>query len=530
MYVLYSLLTAAGMFLLSPYFLIRGLIRGKYLDNIPERLGWKFPAGASRRQSGGTQGKIDLDPRGFRGRSAGRVALGEAAQATIPATCGWLFPRPRLPARSWRASGCNSPTRFSIFPWTGEGRCVAPSHATQAAAVIIVETEIWPNFLRECRRAGVPVIFVNGRLSERSFRGFRRALSCSGGMLRGFLKSILNDASLFLMQSEQDAARLLAWARPKQRVLVTGNLKYDLAEPPESPLSVWLEEELARNRRRPVLIAGSVMANEEAAVLRAFADVEREFPSALLILAPRKPEQFDNAAEIIARSGRKLVRRREITLNGAGNAVLGGTGECIFARQSRRTRRHLSASRTPCLSADRWFPAAGIIFLSRLRSAKFRSTDLRWKISGRWPQIFLEAGAAIRGEQFGRFGICLARFAQRSGARRAHGSFRAGIGGSKSWRDASVFWIISRSSSSRSGAECEALLRMAQVALAAVRAVFRDFPPARLVLRTGHFQNTYVTGNSHQRWKPHGRRHGQDSHGVVDCGAACPRKASRRQF
>jgi 3-deoxy-D-manno-octulosonic-acid transferase len=198
--------------------------------------------------------------------------------------------------------------------------------AAEPALVIVVETEIWPNFLRECRRANVPVLFVNGRVSERSFRGYQRALNYSGGLLLGFLKRILNDATLFLMQSDQDAARLLALGAPEQRVVVTGNLKYDLVEPPESALSVWLAEELTRSHRRPVLVAGSVMASEEAAVLRALADVEREFPSALLILAPRKPDQFDNAAGIVSQSGRKLVRRREITLNGAGNSALAENG------------------------------------------------------------------------------------------------------------------------------------------------------------------------------------------------------------
>ena len=115
---------------------------------------------------------------------------------------------------------------------------------------------------------------------------------------------------------------MLALGAPEERVVVTGNLKYDLVEPPVSPLSKWLEGEIARNQRQPVLIAGSVMANEEDAVLRAFADVEREFPGALLILAPRKPEQFDNAAAIVTQSGKKLLRRRDISLNGAGSTGL----------------------------------------------------------------------------------------------------------------------------------------------------------------------------------------------------------------
>jgi 3-deoxy-D-manno-octulosonic-acid transferase len=189
-------------------------------------------------------------------------------------------------------------------------------------AVIVVETEIWPNFLRECRRAQVPVIFVNGRLSERSFRGYKRALSYSAGAVAGFLKKVLDDAALFLMQSKEDAARLIALGAPVERVLVTGNLKYDLGEASDSPLSAWLEAELANGNRRPVVVAGSVLANEEVYVLRAFSDVEREFPNALLILAPRKPEQFDNAAAVVAESGRKLLRRRDLVLNGTESAAL----------------------------------------------------------------------------------------------------------------------------------------------------------------------------------------------------------------
>jgi 3-deoxy-D-manno-octulosonic-acid transferase len=124
------------------------------------------------------------------------------------------------------------------------------------------------------------------------------------------------------MQSEEDAARLIALGATDEQVLVTGNLKYDLAEPGDSPLSAWLETEVAKSSRHPVVVAGSVLANEEVSVLHAFADVEREFPRALLVLAPRKPEQFDSTATIVAESGRKLLRRRDLALNGTGNAAL----------------------------------------------------------------------------------------------------------------------------------------------------------------------------------------------------------------
>jgi 3-deoxy-D-manno-octulosonic-acid transferase len=321
MYALYSLLTAAGMLLLSPYFLLRGLIQGKYLSNIPERLGWRFPPALRGSSSpGSTERSIWIHA----------VSVGEVlAVLPLAERLKKRFPQRRLVVSTTTVTGQKiarerMPFADAVFyfplDWRGPVRRALV--AARAAAVIIVETEIWPNFLRECRRAQVPVIFVNGRLSERSFRGYGRALSYSVGALAGFLKKVLSDAELFLMQSKEDAARLIALGAPGERVLVTGNLKYDLAEPIENPLSAWLEAELAKSNRRPVIIAGSVLANEEVPVLRAFAGIEREFPRALLILAPRKPEEFDNAAAIVAESGRKLLRRHDLVLNGTGSAVL----------------------------------------------------------------------------------------------------------------------------------------------------------------------------------------------------------------
>jgi 3-deoxy-D-manno-octulosonic-acid transferase len=321
MYALYSLLTAAGMLLLSPYFLLRGLLQRKYLSNIPERLGWRFPPELRDENSPGlTQKSIWIHA----------VSVGEVlAVLPLAQQLKKRFPQLRLVVSTTTVTGQKiarerMPFADAVFyfplDWSGPVRRALG--AARAAAVIIVETEIWPNFLRQCRRAQVPVIFVNGRLSERSFRGYGRALSYSAGALAGFLKKVLGDATLFLMQSEEDAARLIALGAPGERVLVSGNIKYDVAEPDESPLSTWLEAELAKSNRRPVVVAGSVLANEEISVLRAFADVEREFPRALLILAPRKPEQFENAATIVAESGRKLLRRRDLVFNGAGSAVL----------------------------------------------------------------------------------------------------------------------------------------------------------------------------------------------------------------
>ena len=283
----------------------------------------------------------------------------------------------------------------------------------------------------------------------------------------GFLKKVLNDATLFLMQSEEDAARLIALGAPGERVLVTGNLKYDLAEPHESPLSAWLEAELAKSNRRPVVVAGSVMANEEVPVLRAFAEVEREFPRALLILAPRKPEQFDNAAAIVAESGRKLLRRRDVTLNGAGRPRFRNRAMYFCSTVSANLPDSIALP-TPCLWAARSFPAAGTIFSSRPRSAKFRSTVHRWKISAKWSAKFLAAGAAIQVRSSEELGAAWSGFASGTRACRAHGGLRAGIGGPKSRRDAACPGAHRACGSLQTGAEGEALLGMASSAVAVV--------------------------------------------------------------
>jgi 3-deoxy-D-manno-octulosonic-acid transferase len=325
MYWLYSLLTAAGIILLSPYFLLRGFIQGKYLANIPERMGFRFPHEMDSDRSTGERGKSIW---------VHAVSVGEVlAVLPLARRLKEKFPSLRLVVSTTTATGqklARERMTFAdavfYFPVDWRGPVRRALATARPAAVIIVETEIWPNFLRECRRTQVPVIFVNGRLSERSFRGYRRALLFSAGALAGFLKTVLSDATLFLMQSDADAERLVSLGAPRDRVLARGNLKYDLAEPAESPLSTWLLGEVARTDRRPVVVAGSVLAGEESLVLQAFTQVEREFPRALLILAPRKPEQFDNAATIVAGSGRKVLRRRDVSMNGTASAALSEQG------------------------------------------------------------------------------------------------------------------------------------------------------------------------------------------------------------
>jgi len=137
--------------------------------------------------------------------------------------------------------------------------------AVHPSLVLVLETEIWPNFLREAGRRRIPVIFVSGRISDRSFTRYQRYLGVFGFFLRPFLGNVLSNASAFLMQSEKDAERVRAVGAPADRVRVSGNLKYDLELPAPTPLSNWLATEIKRSGRSPIIVAGSVCRDGRAA-------------------------------------------------------------------------------------------------------------------------------------------------------------------------------------------------------------------------------------------------------------------------
>jgi 3-deoxy-D-manno-octulosonic-acid transferase len=193
--------------------------------------------------------------------------------------------------------------------------------AVRPSLVIVLETEIWPNFLREAAKRKVPVLFVSGRISDLSFARYQKYFRWAGFYLRPFLRSALGFAGAFLMQSEVDADRVRALGAPASRVFVSGNLKYDQAMPAPTPLAHWLEGEIARGGRRPLIVAGSVVSTEEPLALIAFGVVQGEFPDAFLVMAPRKPEFFQQAADFIHESRRKFVRRSELKISGNGMEV-----------------------------------------------------------------------------------------------------------------------------------------------------------------------------------------------------------------
>jgi 3-deoxy-D-manno-octulosonic-acid transferase len=311
-YFVYSCLMGAAALLLSPYWLVRGLRHGKYLSNLRQRLGLSFASLA----------KLPADRPGAIWIHA--VSVGELLSSVRLAKClkeahpnrPLVISTTTITGQSLARERMQFADAVFYFPFDWSFCVRRVLLAVRPALVIVLETEIWPNFLRETRRQNTPVLFVSGRISDRSFARYRRYLARLGFFLRPFLRSALANASAFLMQSEKDAERIRALGAPADRVSVSGNLKYDMELPAATPLSSWLEAEARRQGRSPIVVAGSVVATEEPLALIAFGVVQGEHPNALLVLAPRKPERFEAAAEFIQESRRKFIRRSQLALTG----------------------------------------------------------------------------------------------------------------------------------------------------------------------------------------------------------------------
>ncbi|MBI5212619.1 MAG: 3-deoxy-D-manno-octulosonic acid transferase [Nitrospirae bacterium] len=162
---------------------------------------------------------------------------------------------------------------------------------------IIMETELWPNTIRILNMLGVPVLLMNGRISEKSFKGYIK--------LRFFIKDVLRRMDLFCMQNEVYADRIRAMGAEADRVKVTGNFKFDTR--PSSYIPEW-----TKILQGTTIIAGSTHRAEEDLIINAYIKLKSDFPMLNLIIAPRHPERFKEVEELIKRNNLKYIKRSEI--------------------------------------------------------------------------------------------------------------------------------------------------------------------------------------------------------------------------
>jgi 3-deoxy-D-manno-octulosonic-acid transferase len=188
--------------------------------------------------------------------------------------------------------------------------------------LVLEYAELWPNLVLAARRLGARVALTDGRVSP---RGLSRA------RLAGFLyRRVLGAIDLFLMRSLGDAERVEALGAARERVVVTGNTKYDAPAPVAEDVAA-LREAIGLPAARPVIVLGNTHAGEEAAILPSFARLRRDFPELLCLVAPRYPDRCEDVAQIAAGLGLRTARRSQGAVGEADVFLLDTVGELAAA-------------------------------------------------------------------------------------------------------------------------------------------------------------------------------------------------------
>lgn len=233
------------------------------------------------------------------------VSVGEVlAISYLISECDWAFPGYRVMISTTTDTGYTlAKERFGAdrvfycpidLPWAVS----AYLNALQPRLLALVETEFWPNLLAGCFDRKVPVAIINARISDRSYPRYR--------LFRAVWKPLLSRLSLMLAQSPQDAKRLKNIGCKSERIVITGNLKFDIRAAHEANATVLIKELAPKSR---FLVAGSTLEGEEAILLEAWPQLIGFNPDLVLVIAPRHPDRFHFVAERIHRSGFKWVRR-----------------------------------------------------------------------------------------------------------------------------------------------------------------------------------------------------------------------------
>ncbi len=295
MMIVYSLALLMVLVLGLPYWLVRMATSGKYRAGLGERLG-RVP----RRLKIAAAGKPVV---WLHAVSVGEVlAAARVVQELSAALPDYLL----VVSTTTRTGQQLARERFGaerVFYFPLDFAWIARRYVRllQPSMLVLMETEFWPNVLATCERQHVPVVVVNARISDRSLPRYRA--------LRFLWKRILSGVALFLAQSDEDARRLVALGVAAERVRVSGNLKFDVRVPGETKLTLALREHLQPGAK--VLVCGSTLEAEEAALLDCWPDLLAACPNLAMVLAPRHPERFEAVAKLLHTSGTLWVRRSE---------------------------------------------------------------------------------------------------------------------------------------------------------------------------------------------------------------------------
>ncbi len=304
MYLLYSALLAAGLLVSLPYWIFGKRRHGKYREGLGERLGKVPPR---------------LQTRSMPAIWVHAVSVGEVlAVSELVQQLRRRFPEYRVVVSTTTATGQKLATKHfgedSVFYFPLDfAFAIRPYMSVlRPRLIVLAETEFWPNFLRLAHASGARVAVVNARISDRSRPGYRR--------FRFILQRVLRNIDLFLAQTSEDASRLREIGAPADRVQVGGNLKFDVSAPDPPPIVARLRANFQQGGAGPVLVCGSTVEGEEELLLPIFQTVLGGRPQAVMILAPRRPERFNEVVRLLEQRGIRFWRRSMWN----GDAIAGG--------------------------------------------------------------------------------------------------------------------------------------------------------------------------------------------------------------
>ena len=304
MYVFYSIATAIVLAACAPYFLYQALRHSKYIGSLRQRLGY-LPVSFN----------LDAEPSIW----IHAVSVGEVLAARpVIVELKKQYPTLRLFLSTTTRTGQTLARQgvsevdgvfYLPFDWTFTVRRTL--RRVRPRLFVMVESEIWPNLLRECRTRGVKTVVVNGRISHRSFPRYR--------LVKGWFRRVLANVDRFCVQGEETSRRLLALGADPARIVITGSLKFDALQtvpvPGRGPQRVLRFFRLRTGR--PVLMAGSTLRGEEEPVVRAFNRLRTTHggQGALLVIAARHPERFAEVERLCRQEGLSTIRRTELSID-----------------------------------------------------------------------------------------------------------------------------------------------------------------------------------------------------------------------
>lgn len=178
---------------------------------------------------------------------------------------------------------------------------------------LCLETELWPNLIASLYRFDAKIVLINGRISKKSYFGYKK--------IRFIISRLLNKFSLILMQSERDAVRILTLGAPKEKVLVTGNLKFDLSLLVSTSRRREIRERLGVTEEDILLIAGSTHRGEEEQVLDCFLKLKKEYTNLRLLIAPRHVERTQEIERLVSKRGFDSIRHSQINTDQPTNRL-----------------------------------------------------------------------------------------------------------------------------------------------------------------------------------------------------------------